>query len=243
MQTVLTIAATATLALASTSLGAATDAFAGFDGGANDGFTGNAFFEANGGNPGGNAHFDITTFFPSLRTGGIGEPANGDFLGDFSSFTDITISFDVKVDALTDFIGNDIVRPIGISLIDRDIQGPSGPSGVFFEMGLLSSAAFGDWTTLSVTISDPTQAALPAGWIGFGDEDPNTFEPILPPGASFASVLASVDQFEITGAVPGFFFNNANFDMRIDNIRINAVPAPATLALLLPAFLMRRRRR
>ncbi len=164
-----------------------------------------------------------------LRTGGVGEPANNAFLGDYSPYTDVTISFDIRVDSLTNFLGDQIGREIGISLIDRDIMGPSGASGVFFSLGIVSAATTGDWTNLSVTIADPTQSALPAGWIGFGDEDPNTFEPILPPGATFASVLASVDEFQITGGVPGFFFTDANFDMRIDNVSIT-IPAPTGLA-------------
>ena len=85
------------------------------------------------GNPGGNAHIDGSFFFPELRTGGLGEPANSGFLGDFSAAGQITISFDVRVDSITDFIGNEIFRPFGVMLIDRDILGGSGPSGVFLK--------------------------------------------------------------------------------------------------------------
>lgn len=222
------------------------DTTVGFDGGDNGGFTGNSFFEADGGNPGGNAHFFLQAFFMDLRTGGLGEPSNPNFLGDFSSFDDVTFGFDVRVDSISDFNGNQIPREIGISLIDRDIQGPSGPSGVFFNFGALSSAGQPDWTNFSVTIDDPMSAILPTGWVGFGDEDPNTFEPILPPGATFATVLAGVDEFHITGAVPGFFFNNANFDVRMDNVSVStsAIPEPgATFALLLTGVLACARRR
>jgi len=220
-----------------------TSTVVGFDGGDNGGFQGNAFFLGAGGNPDGRAHHLNDSFFNELRTGGIGEPSNSAFLGDYSSYTNITFSFDIKTDSLTDFIGNQIARPIGIKLIDRDIQGGSGPSGVFFEMGLQGVNFTPDWTTFSVTITDPTQSGLPAGWIGFGDEDPDTFGPILPDGASFASVLASVDEFHITGAVPGFFFGTAFSDISIDNIRLT-VPAPGTAALLgLGGLVATRRRR
>lgn len=192
----------------------------GFDGGSNGDFTGNFFFEPTGGNPDGSAHLFLTTFFPSLRTGDVGGPANMNFLGDYSSFGDVTFSMDVKVDMLTDFIGNPTFRPLGIALVDRDVLGPSGPSGVFFELAVLSESGQANWTALSVTIDDPTATTLPPGWIGFGDDDPSTFAPILPAGATFASVLASVDEVRITGAVPGFFFSNANFDMRIDNVAV-----------------------
>jgi len=193
----------------------------GFDGGTNGGFTGNAFFEATGGNPDGNAHHFATIFFNDLRTGGLGEPVNANFVGDYSGFDNVTFSLDVKVESLTDFIGNQIIRPLGIALVDRDIQGVNGASGIFFELPPIGAALQPDWTNMSVTIADPTSATLPAGWIGFGDEDPNTFEPQLPAGATFATVLAGVDEFRITGAVPGFFFTNATYDMRIDNVSVS----------------------
>ena len=197
----------------------------GFDGGNDEGFIGNAFFESTGGNPGGKARHLVVNFFTSLRTGGIGEPLNPAFVGDYSASGPVTFSLDVRVDVLTSTTGLPIQRPLGIALIDRDIQGPSGPSGVFFTLGVLSSSVQSNWTTLAVTIDDPTSTTLPPGWVGFGDEDPNTFEPILPAGASFATVLAGVDSFEITGAVPGFFFGFANFDVRIDNVAVELCEA------------------
>jgi len=193
----------------------------GFDDGSNGGFSGNAFFEAAGGNPGGVAHHLNDSYFNDLRTGAVGEPANPDFLGDYSSYGSVTFSFDIKTNYLNDYMENPIVRSIGIALKDRDIEGPSGPSGVFFEVGLVGVAYTGEWTTLSVTIDDPASTTLPDGWIGFGDEDPdNYYAPILPAGATFASVLASVDEFDVTGAVPGYFFTSAYWDVLIDNITV-----------------------
>jgi hypothetical protein len=208
---------------------------AGFDGGSNDGFMGNAFFEATGGNPGGNAnHLASFMQFVSLRTGGVGEPSNPAFLGDYSSFDSATFSFDIRVDKLSSLNGP-ISRDIGIALIDRDIMGPSGPSGVFFTLATMNAASQVDWTPLSVTIDDPTSATLPAGWIGFGDESP-TFEPILPAGATFASVLAGVDEFQISAAIPGFFFNSADTDVHIDNVAVT-VPEPGTCVLFFTGLL------
>jgi hypothetical protein len=192
----------------------------GFDGGDSGGFTGNATFEAAGGNPDGAAYHLGFLFFNVLRTGGVGEPVNESFVRDYSSYSSVTFSFDIKTNSLTDFIGNQIVRSVGVSLMDRDNEGPSGAAGVFFEVGLVSQAENPEWTTYSVTIDDPMSADLPDGWIGFGDEDPNTFQPRLPEGVTFADVLAGVDQFEITGAVPGFFYTDANFDVLIDNVTV-----------------------
>jgi hypothetical protein len=74
------------------------------------------------------------------------------------------------------------------------------------------------WHTYSVDVLDPTASDLPDGWGGTGDEDPVTFEPRLPPGRTFASVLASVDEIHFTTFVPGYFYGFTNFDMQVDNV-------------------------
>ena len=109
-------------ALLSTGALAQTSTVVGFDGGTSGDFTGNAFFEAAGDNPDGNAHHFASLFFPELRTGAVGEPTNPNFIGDFSGFGQVTFSVDIKVDSLTNFIGNPISRPYGLKLIDRDVD-------------------------------------------------------------------------------------------------------------------------
>lgn len=216
--------------------------FVGFDNGDPTGFGGNAFFEATGGNPGGNAHHVNDFFGQVLRTGGEGEETNAAFVGDYTASPSVTIGFDLRVDSLTDFIGNQIVREIGVSLIDRDTQGPNGAAGVFFNLGLIGANFQSDWTRMQFTIDDTSAMALPAGWVGFGDENEN-FEPVLPAGATFASILAGVDEFQITTFVPGFFYTNSFWDMRIDNVRITRIPSPGAAALLGLAALTGSRRR
>ena len=219
MKRMITLLVVAICSLSTMAFGAS-NTVVGFDGGSDGGFIGNAYFEAEGGNPGGVANHLGELFFNDLRTGGISEPANEAFLGDYSSYSSVTFSFDIKTNYLNDFMGNPSLRPVGIRLVDRDIQGPNGASGVFIEMGVVGVAYTGEWTTLSVTIEDPTSEELPAGWIGFGADDPNTYMPILPEGATFATVLASVDEFAITGSVPGYFFTNMFWDVLIDNITV-----------------------
>lgn len=209
---------------------------AGFDGGTDSGFQGNAFFEAAGGNPGGVAHTNDLIEFPSLRTGAIGEPSNPGFLGNYSGFTNVMFSVDVKTVSLMDFLGDQTSRPFGVMLIDRDIQGTDGPSGVYFQLGNLSVFENPNWTSYSVTIANPASATLPAGWIGFGSSNMQTFEPMLPAGATFASVLAGVDEFHFSGAVPGYFFDSVIPDYYVDNISVT-VPEPATATLLVGGVL------
>ncbi len=216
---------------------------AGFDGGSNDGFSGNAFFEATGGNPGGVAHTPDLIEFPSLRTGANGEPANPGFLGDYSPYTNVTFGVDVKTIFIQDFDGNETSVPFGVMLINSNIQGTDGPAGVYFQFGNLSIFDNPNWTSYSVTIPDPTSTMLPTGWVGFGSSN-QFFEPVLPAGVTFADILAGVTEFHISGAVPGFFFGSVIPDYYIDNISVS-VPAPAaTLPLLgfVGAFCGRRRR-
>ena len=205
----------------------------GFDSGSDGGFTGNAFFEPAGGNPDGNAHFNLETFGAELRTGAIGENSNAAFLGDYSNADVVTIGLDVQVNSIS-FFGSEVPRNLGLVFVDRDIQGPSGSSGLWFELGEISSTATPDWTRFELTIDDFSATQLPPGWIGFGDEDPVTFEPILPAGATFASVLSSVDQFHISTFEPGFFYGFTNFDVRIDNVSISVstIPEPSICGLL-----------
>ena len=130
----------------------------------------------------------------------------------------MTLSVDVKTESLTNFFGFQIARPIGIKLWNRNIPGPDSDAGVFFEAGTLGVDFTPDWTTLSVTF-DPTSSDLPPGWIGFGDVN-EFFEPVLPAGVTFADILANVTEFDVTGAVPGFLFTDAFFDVRVDNIAV-----------------------
>jgi hypothetical protein len=97
------------------------------------------------------------------------------------------------------------------------------------------------WEHFSVTIADTSAMALPAGWGGYGAEDPNTFEPMLPPGRTFTSVLAGVDELAFSTLAPGYFYGFTDFDVSLDNLTISRVPEPAAGLLLVAAVFMRRR--
>ena len=57
---------------------------------------------------------------------------------------------------------------------------------------------------------------------------------MLPDGATFASVLAGVDEFRLTSFQPGYFYGDTGFNVRVDNLSLgtSAVPVPGTLLLL-----------
>ena len=145
---------------------------------------------------------------------------NSAFLGDYTQFNDVTITIDVLVDKI-EFFGNPVTRPWVLELRDFDTaQGGFPWTSVWYKLDNISETTNSSWRTYAVTITDPTSATLPPEWEGYGDEDPNTFEPILPPGVTFADVLSGVDQIAFTTLQPGIFFGTTLHDVTIDNVSI-----------------------
>lgn len=194
--------------------------------------------EAAGGNPGANLyHYQIDTFGVN-----IANSSNPAFIGDYGAKGPVTVSLDIKVNQIWDFFVGDVPRDLVVEFRSYSLAQNGYPyTSVWANLGTLSTGM--DWTTLGVHIADPTSATLPAGWGGYGDEDPVTFEPILPAGVTFADVMANVEEVNFTTFVPGYFFGFTNFDFAVDNVSI--VPAPgAALSMLgfVGAFGGRRRR-
>lgn len=202
--------------------------FFGNDGGLGD------YLEPAGGNP--DAHLRWTmvdTFGCNFHN-----DSNADFIGDYSRFSGgAELSVDVKVDDIS-FFGTQVPRNLIVELVDYNDPGDPYPwTSVWYNLGEISAQQTSNWTHLSVTITDPTAAALPAGWGGYGAEDPNTYEPILPPGRTFANVLTNVEEIRFTTFQPGYFYGFTNFQVHFDNPSVNAIPEPATLSGLAVAAL------
>jgi hypothetical protein len=215
MKNLLTIIPVATLGL--TALAFAETTVVDFEDGAEgwEGPQGSGGFteiQPTGGNPDANMYTEFTDFGLTYRN-----ETNPAFVQDLSQYDTVMFSMDLKVEDLS-FIGNPQFRPWLIEIRDFDNVPPGYPwVSVWY---LFDWVGTSDWTTWSVTIDDPSMIELPAGWGGYGAEDPDTFEPILPEDRTFTDVLAGADAIVFTTFQPGFFFSSADYQMRLDNITI-----------------------
>ena len=202
---------------------AAGDAVVDFESGA-EGWSGPFFVEpavGNGGGAGIRAFVQSTGIHATNNT-------HAEFLGDYTQADEVTLSMDIKVDLIS-FFGSPVSRPWLVELRDYDSALPGYPwASVWFLFDNISVADNGNWETYSVTITDPDSTTLPAGWAGYGDEHPTTFEPLLPPGVTFADILSGVDEVSFTTFQPGFFFGFTDFDVAMDNVSISCTSDPWT---------------
>lgn len=187
-----------------------------------EGWDGNAPIEPTGGNPDGNAHFLLETF--GIRYSTETHPA---FIGNMTVHPSITVGVDAVAHSIT-YLGNEVSRDVVVEFRSRALAQNGYPwTSVWFNLGTIAAGT--PWQSLSVTVA-PNSATLPAGWGGYGDEDPKTFEPRLPPGVTFADVMATVDEVEFSTFVPGFFYGFTIFDARFDNFRIERAQGDAIFA-------------
>jgi hypothetical protein len=194
-----------------------------------------------GGNPGANLDVELIDVFGADTR----NSTNSEFLGDYTQLGGpLQVSVDIKINSIT-FFGTEVPRELVVELVDYNPPGSTYPYvSVYKPLGTLSSELPG-WRRYQALIDNPNSTTLPAGWGGTGDEDPVTFEPRLPVGRTFQSVLQSVDEIRFTTFVPGFFFGFTNFVMQVDNPTVAAIPEPSTLGLtgaLAVGTMLRRRR-
>ncbi|MFI4968639.1 MAG: hypothetical protein ACHP7D_00380 [Lysobacterales bacterium] len=185
----------------------------GWEGWSGPGGTGGATtIEAAGGNPGMHAHTVFNDFGITFRT-----TSNPAFIGDFTQDGTVSAGIDIKVDAIA-FDGVPVSRNLLVDFRSHALaQGGYPWTSVWHTLTLMQAGP--DWATYAVTFT-PGSQDMPAGWGGYGAEDPVTAEPMLPPGVTFADVMAQVDELAFTTLEPGYFYGFTDFDVRVDNIRI-----------------------
>lgn len=187
-----------------------------------EGWSGNAPIEPDGGNPDANAHFLIENF--GIRFSTQTHPA---FIGNFTQSPSVTVGLDAIAHSII-YLGNEVPRDVVVEFRSRALAQNGYPwTSVWFNLGTIQAGT--PWQSLSVTVT-PGSTTMPAGWGGYGDEDPDTLEPRLPPGVTFADVMATVDEIEFSTYVPGFFYGFAVFDARFDNFRIERAQGDAIFA-------------
>jgi hypothetical protein len=191
-----------------------------FDNGG-EGWDGNGSVEPGGGNPGANFHFLIENFGIEARNS-----SNAAFIGDFTGSAEVTVGIDALTSSIT-FEGAEVSRDLVVEFRSHALAQDGYPyTSVWYVLGTLSADPA--WHTYSVTFS-PSSNDLPAGWGGYGAEDPVTFEPILPPGITYADVMASTDELAFTTYEPGWFFGFTDFDVRYDNVFVDRAVADDVL--------------
>jgi hypothetical protein len=145
-----------------------------------------------------------------LRNETAGNPA----LGDLTVWTGgMTYSVDIRVFNLVNFFGDQMNPewfPVVLEFVDYGNPDDPFDNCSVYKVGPGLGQIEEHWKTFTWEVPDPSQAELPDGWGGTGAEDPNTFEPMLPEGRTYASVMASVDEVRVTTMVPGYFYG-ANF--------------------------------
>lgn len=177
-----------------------------------------------GGNPGANMDVILIDVFGA----DIRNTTNPAFQGDYTALGPFTLTVDIRTDSIT-FGTQQVSRELIVELRDNTPSSAGFPYvSVWASLGeLRANPGQNSWQTYSINVMDPTATELPPGWGGIGDEDPVTFEPILPADRTFADVLASVDELHFTTFVPGFAFGFTNFEMAVDNVGFTSIDSPA----------------
>jgi len=146
---------------------------------------------------------------------------------------ELTFAIDAQVFQLDNWFGEPMDPrsfPHVLELVDHPPAGSTDPSVSVYYVGPGLPPQFSGWERFVYTIPNPTGAELPPGWGGTGAEDPVTFEPMLPPGRTWRSVLENVDEVRFTTAVPGYFYIPSFWEMGFDNIEVSVADSTGCYA-------------
>lgn len=196
-----------------------------------------------GGNPGNYMGVPLTDLWGvELRN----EDATTPLLGDLTRHGGpLQVAADVRVFTLNNFFGGPVppgAFPLVLEFVDYGDPDDFTDNASVYTIGAGLPAIEDGWQRMQFDVPDPTMTDLPAGWGGTGAEDPNTFEPILPAGRTYRSVLESVDEVRLTTFQPGYFYTSNFWEMGFDNVWAGVVPEPTSALLALVALAALRRR-
>jgi hypothetical protein len=200
-----------------------------FENGNNSGWesTGGSPIYSPGGNPG--AYLGVPYgdwYWVSMWTEQLGNPATGDLTRHGGP---LKFAVDIRVFNLHNWF-NEPMDPTNFPVVIQFVD-DSGPYEVsVYYTGPGMPRVIDGWVRFTFDVPDPTLTELPAGWGGTGDEDPVTYEPILPPGRTYRSVMENVSNVRITTARPGWMYIPSFWDVGYDNFEISVVGAPACYA-------------
>jgi hypothetical protein len=188
--------------------------------GFNDGpgaFTGNCEFQASGGNPGGQMYVPFMDFWGlTIRTDeGVTNALTGDLTRHGGA---LEMSIDIQVLQLNNWFG-DPMDPNNFPVVFQFVDATDPIVSVYWTGPGMPGTGNG-WTNYVCAIPDPTSTTLPPGWGGTGDEDPVTFEPRLPAGRTYTSVLRNVGEVRVTTMQPGWFYVSSFWEAGWDNVEL-----------------------
>jgi len=161
---------------------------------------------------------------------------NPAFLGDYTAKGPVRISIDVNINFFDFFgffpIAVEEYTELNVEFIDYDnsytdpATGYSWPYTSVLYTGETFNSRDDGWKTFDIDIEDPLATEVPEGWTGFGGpENPDTYMPQLPPGVTFADVMAGVDEIQFHTWKPGYSYAiRFLYDIDFDNITIKELP-------------------
>ena len=111
-------------------------------------------------------------------------------------------------------------RPLILEIRTHMLTSGTEPfSSVWTTLGVLDPL-HPKWRRMVAQMPDTRAADIPDGWSGSGAEDPATGKTILPPGVTFADVMANADEIVVTTLQPGYIYDFSYFDVTLDQITL-----------------------
>ena len=166
--------------------------------------------EPSGGNPGRWLRNDVLdTFIPRLTA------RVPPFSGDFVARGARSIRLDAQTLAASFGVPG---RPFTLVLTTFNGQ-PNNPNAydyVYTSGGLAPQVGQG-WSSYAYPIPSRFSGELPAGWTGGYAGDPEN----LRPGVVWQDILSDVDEVAVWWGSPAFFYIGQQFDLGVDNVRID----------------------